>query len=385
MQLHATRRRSAHCRRRSARSWPPAPSHAGPTSRARSTTGRRPCESWQAGCYEAGYVGRAWPPRVRWRRPPAGRADRRRPGPCGCGGAPALSRRRARRPRPRTAPLRRRRPATPLTSSRSSRPRSSGARASREPEAGSDLASLCMQACCTTPTSFELNGQKTWISWGQFARWCGVLARTDTHGPEAPGHLPPHRRPAVPGRRNAADGANHRLCRVLRLPRRRRSCRRSASSAGPGDGWEIAMRALGHERGTAALPRQVALRTWLDRTCRFLTRRSASTAPGTRRPAAQAHCRALIGIEVSAITRSARWGSSSTAARSGRRARREAPDGRGRAAARRRGARRFAATPRTSETTSGTDVLCSRAASVYGGTQQIQRNIIADRVLALPQ
>jgi alkylation response protein AidB-like acyl-CoA dehydrogenase len=29
--------------------------------------------------------------------------------------------------------------------------------------------------------------------------------------------------------------------------------------------------------------------------------------------------------------------------------------------------------------------LYSRAASVYGGTQQIQRNIIADRVLALPK
>ena len=29
--------------------------------------------------------------------------------------------------------------------------------------------------------------------------------------------------------------------------------------------------------------------------------------------------------------------------------------------------------------------LYSRAASVYGGTAQIQRNIIADRILALPQ
>ena len=29
--------------------------------------------------------------------------------------------------------------------------------------------------------------------------------------------------------------------------------------------------------------------------------------------------------------------------------------------------------------------LYSRAATVYGGTRQIQRNIIADRVLALPQ
>src|SRR5213082_3265327 len=32
-----------------------------------------------------------------------------------------------------------------------------------------------------------------------------------------------------------------------------------------GDGWKIAMHTLGHERGTAALPRQVKLRTWLDR------------------------------------------------------------------------------------------------------------------------
>ena len=29
--------------------------------------------------------------------------------------------------------------------------------------------------------------------------------------------------------------------------------------------------------------------------------------------------------------------------------------------------------------------LYSRAASVYGGTQQIQRSIIADRVLGLPK
>jgi alkylation response protein AidB-like acyl-CoA dehydrogenase len=34
---------------------------------------------------------------------------------------------------------------------------------------------------------------------------------------------------------------------------------------GLGDGWKIAMHTLGHERGTAALPRQVKLRTWLDR------------------------------------------------------------------------------------------------------------------------
>ena len=34
---------------------------------------------------------------------------------------------------------------------------------------------------------FVLNGSKTWVSWGQYARWCGVLARTETEGPKHKG------------------------------------------------------------------------------------------------------------------------------------------------------------------------------------------------------
>src|SRR3954471_6535372 len=48
-----------------------------------------------------------------------------------------------------------------------------------EPDAGSDLASLRTQAV-EHDDHFVLSGQKTWVSWGQFARWCGVLARTDS-------------------------------------------------------------------------------------------------------------------------------------------------------------------------------------------------------------
>ena len=46
-----------------------------------------------------------------------------------------------------------------------------------------------------------------------------------------------------------------------------------------GDGWKIAMHTLGHERGTAALPRQVKLRTWLDRAVRVAAERTVDGAP----------------------------------------------------------------------------------------------------------
>ena len=59
------------------------------------------------------------------------------------------------------------------------------------------------------------------------------------------------------------------------------------------------MHTLGHERGTAALPRQVKLRTWLDRAVRVAGRRELDGRPLIDDPEAQvALARALIGIEV---------------------------------------------------------------------------------------
>ena len=146
-----------------------------------------------------------------------------------------------------------------------------------------------------------------------------------------------------------------------------------------GDGWKIAMHTLGHERGTAALPRQVKLRTWLDRAVRDAAaqgapRRSARAGParaGADRRRGAAPPRVPDRGRVPQRRR-----------RRPGQLEREAADGRGRAAPRRERASRSSAPEDEFWTET---YLYSRAASVYGGTQQIQRNIIADRILALPQ
>src|SRR3954453_23108942 len=132
---------------------------------------------WQARCYEAGYVGRAWPLEF------------------GGGGAPAaeqiiIDQERAAAGAPEFVNVvgldvlgpslltfgddaQRRRHIPPILSAQEI-----WCQGFSEPEAGSDLPSLRTRAV-EHDAHFVVSGQKTWVSWGQFARWCGVLARTD--------------------------------------------------------------------------------------------------------------------------------------------------------------------------------------------------------------
>src|SRR6516165_1313248 len=133
-----------------------------------------------------------------------------------------------------------------------------------EPEAGSDLASLRTTAVADGD-GFVINGQKTWVSWGQYARFSGLLARTDDSVPRHRGIsmlIVDMSSPGVEVRpmtqiTGHAEFSELFLDDVV-VPRE--------NLLGQlGEGWKIAMHTLGHERGTAALPRQVKLRTWLDR------------------------------------------------------------------------------------------------------------------------
>jgi len=262
-----------------------------------------------------------------------------------------------------------------------------------EPEAGSDLASLRTRAV-EDGDNFVINGQKTWVSWGQYATWCGVLARTDDSVPRHRGIsmlIVDMTSPGVEVRpmtqiTGHAEFSELFLDDVV-VPRE--------NLLGQlGDGWKIAMHTLGHERGTAALPRQVKLRTWLDRAVSVAAEREVDGRPVLANPEAQtALARALIEIEVlrhhayRTVGEFLNGGAVGPESSSVKLLMAEAEQ-------------RLAATVLEVLGPALLDgdpdhvhendfwyetYLYSRAASVYGGTRQIQRDIIADRVLALPK
>src|SRR6201995_2235290 len=252
---------------------------------------------WQAACYEAGYVGRAWPSEFGGGgRPPVEQiiVDQE----LAAAGAPefvnivgldvlgpSLLRFGSDDQRRRYIP--------PILSAEEI-----WCQGFSEPEAGSDLASLRTRAA-KDGDNYVINGQKTWVSWGQYATWCGLLARTDDSVPRHRGIsmlIVDMSSPGVEVRPMTQITGHAEFSQLFLddvvVPKEN-------LLGALGDGWKIAMHTLGHERGTAALPRQVKLRTWLDRAVRVAARRELDGAPVLADEQAQAAlARALIGIEV---------------------------------------------------------------------------------------
>jgi alkylation response protein AidB-like acyl-CoA dehydrogenase len=354
----------------------------------RMAAGRR----WQASCYEAGFVGRAWPAEFGGGgRPPVEQiiVDQE----LAAAGAPDF---------PNVVGLdvlgpsllgfgnddQRRRYIPPILNAEEI-----WCQGFSEPEAGSDLASLRTRADEDGDT-YVINGQKTWVSWGQYASFCGVLARTDTTVPRHKGIsmlIVDMQTPGVEVRpmtqiTGHAEFSELFLDNVV-VPREN-------MLGQPGDGWKIAMHTLGHERGTAALPRQVKLRTWLDRAVSVMAQRELDGVAVLEDAEAQtALARALIGIEVLRHHAYRTAGEFLTGGAVG-------PESSSVKLLMAEAEQRLAATVLDvlGPTLLGGDpadepedefwyetYLYSRAASVYGGAQQIQRDIIADRILALPK
>jgi alkylation response protein AidB-like acyl-CoA dehydrogenase len=148
---------------------------------------------------------------------------------------------------------------------------------------------------------------------------------------------------------------------------------------GRGDGWKIAMHVVSHERGTAALPRQVMLRTLLDRL--VVDVRTAGLSSDER--AQDALARTLVEVEVLRHHASRTMSAFLNGGAVG-------PESSGVKLLMAQAEQTLCATALEllGDTGAGSfwheRYLYSRAASVYGGTRQIQRDIIANRILGLP-
>jgi alkylation response protein AidB-like acyl-CoA dehydrogenase len=129
-----------------------------------------------------------------------------------------------------------------------------------EPEAGSDLAGLKTKAV-RDGDGWSIHGQKVWTSLAQDAHWCFVLARTN---PDAPRHegisclLVPMDQPGV------------RVVPIRQLTGSSEFCEvffdgaRAEHVVGPVDGgWKVAMATLAFERGASTLGQQVQFRNEL--------------------------------------------------------------------------------------------------------------------------
>jgi alkylation response protein AidB-like acyl-CoA dehydrogenase len=330
---------------------------------------------WQGRCYAAGYVGRAWPAEFGGGGRPPGEqlvVDQE----LAAAGAPEL-----------VAVVgldvlgpallafgtdeQRRRYVRPILSAEEI-----WSQGFSEPEAGSDLASL-RTAAVETDDGYVIDGQKTWISWGQFSRWCGVLARTDPSVAKHKGLsllIVDTQSPGLEMRPMEQITGHAEFCELfldgVLVPKQNMLGR-------PGQGWEIAMHVVAHERGTAALPRQVMLRTWLDRLVADAGSDLADDATQLTLAAT------LIEIEVlrhhAARTMSPFLNGGAVG-----------PESSGvkllmARAEQRLGLAAIEVLGADADAFWQERYLYSRAASVYGGAQQIQRNILADRVLALPK
>ena len=159
-----------------------------------------------------------------------------------------------------------------------------------------------------------------------------------------------------------------------------------------GQGWAIALHTLAHERGTAALPRQVKLRTWVDRLAADARSRTIDGRSIAEREDVQVSlARALIAVEVlrhhasRTVGKFLKGEAVGPASSSVKLVMAEAEQTAAATALDVLGESLLAPGADADNGHWYETYLFSRTATVLGGTQQIQRNIVADRILRLPQ
>jgi alkylation response protein AidB-like acyl-CoA dehydrogenase len=251
-----------------------------------------------------------------------------------------------------------------------------------EPDAGSDLAALRTTAR-RDGDDYVLDGHKIWTSYSDVADWCFLLARTDPSVPKHKGitaFAVPMRQPGIEQRPlRMINGVTNEFGQVI-FDGARVAAENMIGE--PGEGWRIAMTIVGHEREPGELG-YVARYAKTVAELESAVRADANAFRSDQRDAVawayvqaemlRLHVRRRLSERLDGVDHGPggsidkllmTWVEQSVGA--------AALEVAGPAAV-----------------TDGEDVglkiyLYSRAQSVMGGTSQIQKNIIATRILGLP-
>ncbi|MGN9814670.1 acyl-CoA dehydrogenase [Streptomyces sp. SD11] len=251
-----------------------------------------------------------------------------------------------------------------------------------EPDAGSDLASLRTRAW-RDGDDYVVSGSKIWTSHAEVADWCELLVRTDTDAPKHRGIswlAMPMDAPGITVRPLRTLAGSAEFAEVfldeVRVP--------VANRVGAeNDGWRVTMVTLSFERGTAFVGEVVACRRVLGELAREARKNGRWDDVPLRRRLGR------LNAEFRALWRLTQWNVSEAERVGGvpgvggsvfklrySQARQELYD----AAAEVLGpealdlGRRWTA-----------DRLSSLSYTIAAGTSQIQRNIVAERILGLPK
>lgn len=252
-----------------------------------------------------------------------------------------------------------------------------------EPDAGSDLASLRTRAV-RDGDDYVVSGQKIWTSHAEVADWCELLVRTDAQAPK-------HRGISWLAMRMDAPGVTVRPLRTLagstefaemfldevRVPVSHRV-------GAENDGWRVTMVTLSFERGTAFVGEVVACRRTLDALAAEARRNGRWDDAVLRRRLGR------LSAEFGALWRLTQWNVSEAQASGG------VPGIGGSVFKLRYSHVRQELYEAAAEVLGATDALdldrewvldrlSSLSYTIAAGTSQIQRNIVAERILGLPK
>ena len=257
-----------------------------------------------------------------------------------------------------------------------------------EPGAGSDLAAIRTRAELDEATGqWRINGQKVWTSLAHESDFVFVLARVDKDSQRHHGlgfFLVALDQPGVTIRPiNQLTGT----AEFNEVYFDDAVCGTDDMVGAPGEGWKVAMGLLGFERGVSTLGQQMLFQTELDEIIRIARDNGAAKNPEIRQRIAEAHIglrtmrynsmRMLSGGEDGSLSREAMiyklyWSSWH------RNLGKLAMDVLGPEA------ELLEAAPYELNRLQSL-FLFTRADTIYGGTNQIQRNIIAERALGMPK